>query len=55
LRHSLELTQEADALEAAVSRALEDGARSPDIATSGERVLTTREMGDAVLSGLKGS
>ena len=55
LRHSLELTQEADALEAAVSRALEGGARTPDIATSGERVLTTREMGDAVLSGLKRS
>jgi 3-isopropylmalate dehydrogenase len=52
LRHSLELTQEADTLEAAVSRALESGARTPDIAASGERVLTTREMGDAVLSGL---
>jgi len=55
LRHSLEMTQEADALEAAVSRALEGGARTPDIAMSGERVLTTREMGDAVLSGLKRS
>ena len=53
LRHSLELSQEADALEAAVSRALEGGARTPDIATSGERVLTTREMGDAVLGALK--
>jgi 3-isopropylmalate dehydrogenase len=53
LRHSLELTREADALEAAVSRALEAGARTPDIATSGERVLTTREMGDAVLAALK--
>jgi 3-isopropylmalate dehydrogenase len=55
LRHSLELTQEADALEAAVSRALEGGARTPDIATAGERVLTTREMGDAVLAALKRS
>ena len=52
LRHSLELTQEADALEAAVSRALEGGARTPDIATAGQRVLTTREMGDAVLGAL---
>lgn len=52
LRHSLELTREADALESAVSRALEGGARTPDIATSGERVFTTREMGDAVVAGL---
>jgi 3-isopropylmalate dehydrogenase len=52
LRHSLELTREADALEGAVSRALEDGARTPDIATSGERALTTREMGDVVLRAL---
>jgi 3-isopropylmalate dehydrogenase len=55
LRHSLELTKEADALEAAVGRALEGGARTPDIATTGERVLTTREMGDAILGELKRS
>ena len=53
LRHSLGLTREADALEAAVGRALEGGARTPDIATAGERVLSTREMGDAVLGALK--
>jgi len=53
LRHSLELTREADALEAAVTQALESGARTPDIGTSGERVLTTTEMGDAVLGALK--
>jgi 3-isopropylmalate dehydrogenase len=53
LRHSLGLTKEADALEAAVSRALEGGARTPDIATAGERVLSTRETGDAVLAALK--
>jgi 3-isopropylmalate dehydrogenase len=52
LRHSLGLTKEADALEAAVSRALEGGARTPDIATPGERVLSTRETGDAVLAAL---
>jgi 3-isopropylmalate dehydrogenase len=55
LRHSLELTKEADTLEAAVGRALEGGARTPDIATAGERVLTTREMGDAILGELKRS
>ena len=53
LRHSLGLTKEADALEAAVSRALEGGARTPDIATAGERVLSTREMGDVMLAALK--
>jgi 3-isopropylmalate dehydrogenase len=52
LRHSLGLASEADALEAAVSRALEAGARTPDIATPGERVLSTREVGNAVLSAL---
>ena len=53
LRHSLELTREAETLEVAVNRALEGGARTPDIAMSGERALTTREMGDAVLGMLR--
>jgi 3-isopropylmalate dehydrogenase len=52
LRHSLEMTKEADALEAAVGQALEGGARTPDIATPGQRALSTREMGDAVLRAL---
>ena len=41
------------ALEAAVGRALEGGARTPDIAAKGEKTLSTREMGDAVLGALK--
>jgi 3-isopropylmalate dehydrogenase len=53
LRHSLELTKEADALETAVSQALEDGARTPDIATAGQPVLSTRQAGDAILAALK--
>lgn len=53
LRHSLELVKEADALEAAVGRALEGGVRTPDIAAKGERTVSTREMGDAVLMELK--
>jgi 3-isopropylmalate dehydrogenase len=52
LRHSLELVREADALEAAVGRALEGGARTPDIAAKGEKTVSTREMGDAVLAAL---
>jgi len=55
LRHSLELTKEANALEGAVSRALEGGARTPDIATAGQRTLTTRQMGDAIIGELKAS
>jgi len=53
LRHSLELGREADSLEAAVGRALAQGARTADIAAPGERVLSTREMGDAVLAALR--
>src|SRR5262249_53506166 len=53
LRHSLGLHREADALESAVGKALAAKARTADIATSGEHPLTTRQMGDAVLSALK--
>ena len=52
LRHSLDLESEAEAIEAAVSKALTNGARTADIAQSGAAVLTTQEMGDAVLSAL---
>jgi 3-isopropylmalate dehydrogenase len=53
LRYSLKLVAEADAVEAAVSRALAGGARTPDIAAPGERALSTREAGDAVLKALQ--
>lgn len=52
LRHSLGLTTEAEVLEAAVTRALEDGARTPDIAVPGAKTLSTREFGDAVVANL---
>jgi 3-isopropylmalate dehydrogenase len=52
LRHSLELTKEADALDAAAIRAMEAGARTPDIAGSGPK-RSTREVGDAVVAELK--
>jgi 3-isopropylmalate dehydrogenase len=51
LRHSLELTKEADALDAAAIRAMEAGARTPDISGSGAK-RTTREVGDAVVAEL---
>ena len=52
LRHSLNLTAEADAIEAAVNQALLNGARTGDIAQAGDTVIGTQEMGDAVLKAL---
>ena len=51
LRHSLQLETEARAIETAVSRALESGALTADLAAPG-RGLTTRAAADAVLAGL---
>ena len=48
LRHSLDLTKEADAIEAAVDQVLKDGHRTCDIASGGDAITTT-QMGDAVL------
>jgi 3-isopropylmalate dehydrogenase len=46
LRYSLNMPEPADRIEAAVAKALEGGARSPDLGGS----MTTRQMGDAVLA-----
>ncbi|MGC8517363.1 MAG: 3-isopropylmalate dehydrogenase [Steroidobacteraceae bacterium] len=51
LRHSLGLIGEAEALEEAVSAAIEAGARTADI-TAHDPAATTRQAGDAVLSRL---
>ena len=48
LRHSLDLTKEADTIEAAVDQVLKDGHRTSDIASGGD-FITTTQMGDAVL------
>ncbi|SCW89946.1 3-isopropylmalate dehydrogenase [Sphingobium faniae] len=48
LRYSLGLDAQADRIEAAVAKALADGARSPDLGGS----MSTVEMGDAVLAAL---
>ena len=52
LRYSLGLVKEADAVESAVSRALEAGCRTGDIAVKGERILGTREMGERITAAL---
>jgi 3-isopropylmalate dehydrogenase len=49
LRHSLELTEEAGRIETALQKAITGGARTADIATPGEAVLTTSEMTDIIL------
>ena len=51
LRHSLKLNDEADAVSAAVAKALNDGHRTKDIAAKGPSISTT-EMGDVVVNNL---
>jgi 3-isopropylmalate dehydrogenase len=53
LRHSLRLETEAAAMERAVSQAIEQGARTPDIAVSRETAVATERMGDAVLERIR--
>jgi 3-isopropylmalate dehydrogenase len=52
LKHSLGLEAEAAAVEAAVSKAIDRGARTADFAEKGRDTLSTRAMGDAVLAAL---
>jgi len=54
LRLSFKLAAEADAVEAAVRRALADGLRTPDIAGAGGEVVSTQRMGEAIEAGLGG-
>jgi 3-isopropylmalate dehydrogenase len=49
LRHSLNLSPEAAAIEAAVDGLLTEGCRTADIAQSGDTVLTTMQMTDQVI------
>ena len=52
LRHSLGLTAEADAVEAAISAAIGAGARTADIAQDGETPVPTTAMTDRILDAL---
>jgi len=53
LRHSLDQAGAADRIESAVRRTLESGARTADLAATGDsEPLSTSEFGDAVLSHL---
>jgi 3-isopropylmalate dehydrogenase len=48
LRHSCGLEREAQAVEAAIGRALGDGLRTKDLAAAGEAAAGTREMAEAI-------
>lgn len=52
LRHSLGLESEAQAIEQAVDRVLDTGARTGDIADTGSEVVGTAVMGDLVVANL---
>ena len=52
LRYAFDLSKEADALDAAVEKTLNDGARTADLAEEGKPVLGTREMTEAILKNL---
>lgn len=52
LRLSAGMAHEADMLERAIDLALSSGARTADLAGPGDRVLSTREMGEAIESAL---
>jgi 3-isopropylmalate dehydrogenase len=53
LRFSLGLDEEANRLEQAVYRALEGGYQTADLAAAGQKVSSTRQMGDAILAALQ--
>ena len=53
LRYSFDLSDEADALEAAVDAVLESGHRTADIARSGEPALTCAQMGDKIAAAIR--
>jgi 3-isopropylmalate dehydrogenase len=52
LRYSLGKTEQADRVESAVKKVLEQGYRTGDIATPGGKMVGTKAMGDAVLAAL---
>ena len=53
LRYSLNLDKEADALEKAVQKVLDEGLRTKDILSKGMKEVSTSEMGDAIISKLQ--
>lgn len=52
LRYSFGLSDEADTIESAVEKALNDGHRTADIAYGGEKILSTSQMGEKIRENL---
>jgi 3-isopropylmalate dehydrogenase len=50
LRYSFGLGEVADRLDAAIAAVLASGLRTADIRSEGSRVVSTREMGDAIVA-----
>src|SRR5208337_195525 len=55
LRYSFGLGDAADRLDAAIASVLAQGLRTPDIRSEGCQVVSTSEMGDAIVLALKGA
>ena len=53
LRYSLDLEKEANLLDSAVQKVLDEGLRTKDIISAGKKEVTTTDMGDAIISKLK--
>jgi len=53
LRYSLDLNKEAENLDQAVQKVLDDGLRTQDILSKGKKEVSTSQMGDAIISKLK--
>ena len=53
LRYSLDLDKEADNLDLAVQKVLDEGLRTKDILSKGKKEVSTSQMGDAIISKLK--
>ena len=53
LRYSLDLDKEAENIDQAVQKVLDDGLRTKDILSEGKKEVSTSQMGDAIISKLK--
>jgi 3-isopropylmalate dehydrogenase len=53
LRYSFNMGQEADRLDAAISAVLAKGLRTADIKSDGTKVISTADMGEAVIGELE--
>tara|TARA_B100000579_G_scaffold427587_1_gene436432 strand:+ start:188 stop:1294 length:1107 start_codon:yes stop_codon:yes gene_type:complete len=53
LKYSLDLDKEADNLDQAVQKVLDEGLRTKDILSKGKKEVSTSQMGDAIIAKLK--